>query len=81
MALDIVNHFSDNLRMDWKKIIQDLTDSGLTQVQIAESCNTGQSHISALSNGVRRSPNWQLGEALIKLHRSIPPKNNSEEAA
>lgn len=67
--------------MDWKKIIQDLTNSGLTQAQIAESCNTGQSHISALSKGVRKSPNWQLGESLINMHKRISKPNNSEEAA
>lgn len=54
--------------MNWPKLIQDLIDSGLTQVQIAESCQTGQSHISALLNGSRKCPNWALGEALRNLH-------------
>ncbi len=64
--------------MNWKKIIQELTDSGLTQAQIAERCNTGQSHISALSNGIRKSPNWLLGESLIKLHKDISSKTDSQ---
>lgn len=53
---------------------------GMTQAQIANACGTGQSHISALRTGARKCPSWQLGEALLKLHKSSKAKN-SEEAA
>lgn len=68
MAIDNKKRVRDNGDMNWPKLIQDLVDSGLTQVQIAESCQTGQSHISALLNGSRKCPNWALGEALRNLH-------------
>lgn len=54
--------------MNWNTIIQDLLDAGLTQVSIAQECDTGQSHISALYRGDRKNPNWPLGQRLIDLH-------------
>lgn len=57
--------------MNWQKIIQDLVDAGMTQAQIAVACKTGQSHISGLLRGDRKSPNWQLGDALLKLHADL----------
>lgn len=70
MEIDNSNLFRDNSGMDWKNIIKDLTDSGFTQSQIAALCNTGQSYICSLSKGVRKSPNWKLGESLLKLHKA-----------
>lgn len=58
---------------NWTQIIQDLIDSGMTQVQIAESVNSGQSHISCLYCGSRKSPGWQLGDALLRLHKERRP--------
>ena len=55
--------------MNWKTLIQNLLDAGLTQSQIALTCKTGQSHISGLYRGERKCPNHDLGEAIIKLHR------------
>jgi len=40
--------------MDWKNIIHELQESGMTQQEIADACNTGQSHISSLANGKRQ---------------------------
>ncbi|MEK7499827.1 MAG: hypothetical protein AAB649_04440 [Patescibacteria group bacterium] len=54
--------------MNWTKIIQDLLDAGLTQAQIADSCATGQSHISGLYRGERKCPNYDLGEKILALH-------------
>jgi predicted XRE-type DNA-binding protein len=53
----------------WTTLIQEIIDSGLTQVQIADLVHTGQSHISSLLRGERRQPNWELGDALIRLHK------------
>lgn len=55
--------------MDWKIIIHELQESGLTQQQIAEACETGQSHVSSLARGERLEPRWSLGERLLRLHR------------
>ncbi len=71
MALDKQKRVRDNSIMNWPKLIQDLIDHDFTQAQIANHCNTAQSHISALLNGVRKSPNWQLGEAIRKLHEEV----------
>lgn len=54
--------------MDWKALIRAIQGSGLTQWQIAELCDTGQSHISCLARGERRCPSWDLGERLRALH-------------
>lgn len=69
MVLAFINHVRDNSAMNWTAIIQDLINFGLTQSEIAQKCGTGQSHISSLLSGDRRSPNWQLGDSLIRLHR------------
>lgn len=55
--------------MNWQKIIRDLLDSGLTQVQIAEQCGTSQGYISDLSNGRRTRVGYDLGRALERLHQ------------
>lgn len=55
--------------MNWSEIIKDLLGCGLTQAEIATRCGTSQSLISYLLNGERRSPNWQLGDSLIRLHK------------
>lgn len=65
--------------MNWKNIIQDLIESGLTQTKIAEMAETGQSHISALLRGDRKQPGWALGDRLISLHRERCAK--TEQAA
>ncbi|SFJ06934.1 helix-turn-helix domain-containing protein [Nitrosomonas sp. Nm34] len=57
--------------MNWAKLIQNLIDQGLTQVQIAKKCGTGQSYISGLLKGDRKSPNWALGETLRRLHSEV----------
>jgi transcriptional regulator with XRE-family HTH domain len=54
--------------MDWKNIIHELQESGMTQQEIADACNTGQSHISSLANGKRHEPRYSLGDRLRKLH-------------
>jgi transcriptional regulator with XRE-family HTH domain len=59
---------------NWSKLIREIMDSGMTQKVIAERCNTGQSYISGLLNKKKKSPNWQLGQNLIELHKS--QKNN-----
>lgn len=65
--------------MNWKTIIQEIMDSGLSQSEIANKCGTGQSHISGLYLGHRKCPNWVLGDALIRLHKEVA--NQSKRAA
>jgi len=57
----------DNCHM-WKKIITELMESGLTQAQIAAAVDAVQGHISGLLHGKCKTPNWQLGDRLLRLH-------------
>lgn len=65
--------------MNWPTIIQDLLTAGMTQAEIAESCDTGQSHVSGLLRGERKQPGWALGDRLLALHRERCGK--TEDAA
>lgn len=69
-----------NARMDWKIIIQELQAAGLTQHEIAEACETGQSHVSSLARGERLEPRWSLGERLLRLHRERTAPAHHEAA-
>ena len=57
-----------SVHMNWTSIIQDLLGAGMTQVEIANCCDTGQGHISDLMRGKRRQPGWDLGNRLLSLH-------------
>lgn len=54
--------------MNWTSIIQDLLLAGMTQAEIADSCDTVQGHISDLLRGKRKQPGWSLGNKLLSLH-------------
>jgi transcriptional regulator with XRE-family HTH domain len=54
--------------MDWTQIIGDLEDSGLTQKEIAERAGCSQPYVSQLKRGQRKSPDFQIGQALAQLH-------------
>lgn len=64
--------------MDWKNVIQQILDKGLSQARIAELCRSGQSHISSLYNGKRLRPNWDLGHALIGLCDRVASASDEE---
>jgi len=55
--------------MNWKNLIADLMDSGMTQAEIADACLTSQGHISDLYRGARLQPGWALGDRIRNLHR------------
>jgi transcriptional regulator with XRE-family HTH domain len=55
--------------MNWQKLLTELQEHGLTQVQIAEKCNSKQSTISDLARGDGRAPRYALGIALVALHK------------
>lgn len=52
----------------WKKLIQDLIDSGMTQAEIGREINYKQASVSDLYNEVTKVPRWDVGDALMKLH-------------
>lgn len=54
--------------MDWKKLIGDLLQAGMTQQEIADRCGSKQSTISEIYRGDTADPRYALGEKLKKLH-------------
>lgn len=54
--------------MDWKKLIRELMESGVTQLQIAARLDISQGSISDIYTGRTATPNWTTGEALRNLH-------------
>lgn len=57
--------------MDWKLLIAELRDGGLSQPQIAALCNCAQATISDLASGTTREPRWPLGQALRALRAGL----------
>lgn len=53
--------------MDWKQIIAEIQESGLSQPQIAERCKCAQATISDLSRGKTEDPRDSIGQALREL--------------
>lgn len=62
--------------MDWKLVIGDLEDSGLTQREIAEKAGCSQPYVSQLKSGARKKPKFDVGRALVDLHSTIKPRRN-----
>jgi len=54
--------------MNWKKLLSELNEMGMTQAVIAKECGCGQSTISELLRGITISPTFDLGNKLINLH-------------
>jgi transcriptional regulator with XRE-family HTH domain len=55
--------------MNWQSLISDLKARQISQAQIAAACNCKQSTISDLATGKTGSPSYELGIALIALHK------------
>ena len=61
--------------MDWKQIITDIKAGlGLTQVQIAAKVGCSQASISELESGKAKTPGFDLGAALVVLHKKAKRK-------
>lgn len=59
--------------MDWKKLISELLESGMTQTSIGEHIGVTQGAISqVLSERARsrRGFKWETGQKLIALHKT-----------
>lgn len=54
--------------MNWTNIISDLSVIGMTQKEIADYCDCGQSTISDIFTGGIKTPSYSLGVRLISLH-------------
>lgn len=56
--------------MNWKKIILEIMDAGLTQVQIGEAIGKSQAWVSNLAKGHCRDVTYSDGVKLLDLHKS-----------
>lgn len=56
-------------RMDWKQIINDVLEhQKFTQASLSEKTGISKSYICELKNGKRKSPSFEMGLTLVKLH-------------
>ena len=56
------------ISINWRKLIDDLVKSGLTQSQIGEKCGVTQAAIQLIKSGKTNEPKHSLGERLLALH-------------
>lgn len=54
--------------MNWKNIVSELSEMGVTQHQIAAACGVSQAAISDLKVGNVQEPRYAFGSALVALH-------------
>lgn len=55
--------------MDWQKIIKDvLKHHEISQVELCRKTDISTSHINSLLLGKRKSPSFEMGLKIIKLH-------------
>jgi transcriptional regulator with XRE-family HTH domain len=67
--------------MDWKGLIAELAEAGLTQVQVAAECGVAQSTISDLHRGETKSPSFELGQKLVALRARLGAERSAQKAA
>lgn len=60
--------------MNWKKLIQDLLDEGMTQVAIADEIGLKQPSIVDILQEKTKSVRWETGNKLIALHKRVMRK-------
>lgn len=62
----------------WPSIIKGITESGLTQPDIAKLCDCGQATISDLAQGKTKDPRTSTGLVLLDLARKAGVKAASD---
>lgn len=67
--------------MDWKAVISALEGAGLTQSEIAEKAGCSQPYVSQLKSGARKSPDFEVGRALVDMHAKLPKRRRREARA
>jgi len=55
--------------MDWKALITDLMNTGLSQATIGQHLGMSQAWVSDLVRGRTSTMHWEVGEKLIALHK------------
>lgn len=60
--------------MNWKLLIKELLDSGMTQVEIANFIGVKQPSIVDILQDRVKSVRWDMGDKILKLHKKIKRK-------
>lgn len=63
--------------MDCKKILAELSESGVSQESIAKEMGHSQGWVSKLSRGDIKNMRWDDGEKLKRLHKKHAVKKGS----
>lgn len=64
--------------MNLQSIVQALVGRGLTQTEIASKCGCTQGRISEIANGKAGSVSFELGMALLDLHKRENRRRRSD---
>ena len=65
--------------MNWKSIVSELSEMGVTQHQIAAACGVSQAAISDLKVGNVQEPRYAFGSALLALHAKYAKRKARKE--
>ena len=58
--------------MNWKQLIADIRSRGATLAEIAKTCGfASPGHVHDVANGRQPGVMWEVGDALIKLHKRV----------
>ena len=63
--------------MDWKRLLEELNEAGLSQAKIAERCSASQAAVSDLLRGATKEPRYGLGSRLLSLHEDVVGKGSA----
>lgn len=70
--LDASGQTNYHVRMNWSALIQDLRQRRETYKSIAETCGfASKSHVHDLASGRQTKVLWELGDALIRMHKRV----------
>lgn len=69
--------------MNWQLLVNELMAAGVTQVELAQECGCSQSSISDIRKGFIKHPRFDIGAALVALHKArvAKPRKLSKQAA
>lgn len=63
--------------MNWKQLINDILESGMTQAQLGAELGRNQAWVSEFVRGKIKTVRWEDGQQLIELHKKFFPKTSS----
>lgn len=82
MAIDNEYRLCDISAMDWKNIITELQELGLSQVEIGKELGKSQAWVADVLSGRYMDLKWADGQALLRLHkRAIKAPATAKKAA